>query len=194
MSGSSAQTDADLVEQAKSGSSVGSEQLYRKYRHLVFGLTYRYLHNREDALDATQETFIKCFRGLEGFRKGANFKTWLLRIAYNTAIDRLRARARRVKEASLEDMMPGEPVAPPGQLPEGTPLEKLEARELETEIGKAISQLGEKHRQVVILSALEQMTYQDIAETLGISPGTVMSRLYHARKKLRGLLSRKGYL
>jgi len=168
--------------------------LFKKYHNLVYALTYKYLQDQEEALDAAQESFIKAFRGLSDFREGASFKTWLARIACNTAIDRVRARGRREKEVSLQGAASLEPqVSAGGRRPSG-PTEELQTRELKEAVWAAVDQLSDKHRQVILLSSIEEMSYREMAETLGISRGTVMSRLYHARKKLRQILARKGVI
>lgn len=194
MSPSRPNTDAELIAEARAGGPQGYEKLFKKYHNLVYTVTYKYLRNQEEALDATQETFIKAFRGLGDFREGASFKIWLVRIACNTAIDQTRARARRAREVSLAGVAPEQSVATTGTGGQPGPPEELETRELKEAISAAITELGPKHRQVVTLSSLEGMSYQEIAEVVGISRGTVMSRLYHARRKLRQILARRGYI
>ena len=194
MSPGRSKTDAELIRDARAGDARGYEMLFKKYHNLVYVVTYKYLQDQEEALDATQESFIKAFRGLARFREGASFKTWLARIACNTAIDRVRGRGRRDKEISLEGAASLEALAAEAARRPRGPVEELETRELQEAVSAAIDQLGDKHRQVILLSSIEEMSYQEMAEALGISRGTVMSRLYHARKKLRQILARKGLL
>jgi RNA polymerase sigma-70 factor (ECF subfamily) len=178
--------DSALVERARAGDKQCFAALFEKYREKVYRVVFGYLHEKEDALDITQEAFIKAFKNLEGFEGKSGFYTWLTQIAINLAIDARRKRARR-KIVVLEDYMdPREKIggtAPP-QSPEG----RLAEREIRERYFEALEQISEKHRTVFLLHTVEGMAYKEIADTLDISIGTVMSRLHYARKHLQEIL------
>lgn len=178
--------DAALVERARRGDSQAFATLFEKYREKVYRVIFGYLHEKEDALDITQEAFIKAFKNLEGFEGKSGFYTWLTQIAINLAIDARRKRARR-KIVALEDYM--DPRVKLGGTTEPlSPENKLAEKEMRERYFDALEQISEKHRTVFLLHTVEGMAYKEIADTLEISIGTVMSRLHYARKHLQELL------
>ncbi len=178
--------DAALVEQAQRGRYEGFEELVRRYRNAVFSLCYRYVSQREEAWDLSQEVFLKAHRGMKRFRGEAGFKTWLLRIAANRCKDYYKK--RRLKTVALED------ASASGDAPsrESRPDQKLEAKELGEAIEQAMSELSEKHRLAFLLREHEGLSYEEMADVMQCSIGTVMSRLHHARKKLQQILLATG--
>lgn len=167
------------------GDSRGFEELYRKYRERFFGLLLRTLRDREDALEATQEVFVKIHRGLGSYDPKARFFTWAYRVLMNHAIDRIRR--RKVRKEQLFDETFTEPRADQRNQHERFEAAgaSIEAEEVRERITAAVAGLSEKHREVFVLFSYEGLGYGEIAETLGIPLGTVMSRLYHARRKIR---------
>ncbi len=186
-------TDAELVRRTLDGDHEAYRALVNAYQNKVYGLAYGVIHNREDALDIAQETFIKAFKKLRSFRGSSSFYTWLYRITVNLAIDYARKK-RHMVSVDYDDRLLDE--TPPEGAPRGTrqanPLEALKREELNATIMRAIMELPEEQRATVVLREIEDLSYAEIASVLGCSIGTVMSRLHYGRKKLRQKLS--GYL
>lgn len=152
----------------------------RRYSRRVYAVARRIVRRHEVADDVTQETFIRAYQALRSFDLERPFGPWVCRIAANTAINHVRSKEAR------EDPLP-ESLADP---PETQDNPELRLREIETRsaVAEALSHLPAEQRAVVVLRAVEEMSYKEIADTLDISIGTVMSRLSRAREKLRGLL------
>ena len=174
--------DSALVARAQAGDMDAFEELVRRYRNDVFAVSYHYLRNREDAWDNSQEVFLKAHRGLKRFRGESSFKTWILRITANRCKDHFKKRRLRTVALDVED---SDRQAPS---PAAGPTGNLEAKELGQAIQTALEELSEKHRTAFILREYEGLSYEEMAQTIGCSTGTVMSRLHHARKKLQKTL------
>jgi RNA polymerase sigma-70 factor, ECF subfamily len=179
--------DAVLVERVRGGDVAAFEPLVEKYRQRVYRLAFNVLRNQEDAWDVAQDAFIKAYRALPSFRGQSKFYTWLFRIVMNVAHDKARQRGaqgrafgtERVTEEEWERTMPD-----PGEDP-GAAAARAEQR---ARITKALETLPEHHRAIIMLSDLEGLSYREIADVLNIPMGTVMSRLHHARKRLKTAL------
>ena len=179
--------DREAVRKVQAGDTEAFEPLVEKYKRKVFRLAYQVLRDQEEALDVAQEAFVKAFRALPAFKGDSAFYTWLFRITMNVALDRKRQRATRAKSLGAEDVPPEEwerTAASTDPDPEdvATGVERRER------IRKGLDSLSEHHRTIIILSDIEGLQYREIAEVLGIPMGTVMSRLHHARKRLREVL------
>lgn len=181
----SAADDAVLVVQAQAGDLDAFEELVRRYRNDVFRLAYHYLRNREEAWDLSQEVFIKVFRSLTCFRGDSNFKTWLLRITANQCKDYFKK--RRLDTVAFDDRI--DSTAPGKQLEPG---HAVLAQEIGEAIQAAMAKLPHKHRTAFVLREFEGLSYEEMAQVMQCSLGTVMSRLHHARKKLQQSLIRMG--
>lgn len=179
--------DAELVEWANAGNAPAFEELVRRYRNEVFALSYHFVRQRDTAWDISQEVFIKAYRSLRWFRGDAGFKTWLMRIAANQCKDHLKK--RRLKTASLDERIQTEM---PSSIER--PDEALEARELGDAIERAVAALPAKHQLAFVLREYEGLSYEEMARVMQCSPGTVMSRLHHARKKLQHALALMGVM
>jgi len=177
--------DAALVDHLKKGDAKALDELYRRHREAAYGIAYRLVGNREDALEVVQEAFIHVMRGIQTFRGQSSFRTWLYRIVTHAALDYRRWRALRVAD-SLDSDTSTEPVA---QASDRSPQEAAADRDLGAAIDKALSNISEKNRAALILFAIEGMPYKEVADVLGISIGTVMSRIFNARQRLRELLA-----
>jgi RNA polymerase sigma-70 factor (ECF subfamily) len=182
--------DAALVERCRAGDVTAFEPLVEKYRQRVWRLAYNLLRDREEAWDVAQEAFIRAYQALSSFRGQSAFYTWLYRIVMNVAADRARSRGARGRAFGTE-RVPEEDwdrVLPDRQ--EGTEAPDAKAARLEQrqKIMQALDTLPEHHRKIVMLSDLEGLSYREIADTLEIPMGTVMSRLHNARKRLREAL------
>ena len=180
--------DREAVRRVQAGDTEAFEPLVEKYKRKVFRLAYQVLRDQEEALDVAQEAFVKAFRALPAFKGDSAFYTWLFRITMNVALDRKRQRATRAKSLGTERRPPEETGSAPRRRPTRIPRTWPPARSGVSASGKALDSLSEHHRTIIILSDIEGLQYREIAEVLGIPMGTVMSRLHHARKRLREVL------
>jgi RNA polymerase sigma-70 factor (ECF subfamily) len=175
-----------LLARFARGDRSGLEELFQRYRGLAYRVAHRLLGNEADALDAVQEGFIKALTHLEGFQGRSTFKTWLLRVVSNASLDLGRQRGRRETQ-SLEALGKGERESQE-PLTQQDPARNLHRGDLRRILDQALGQLPEAQRQTFVLHADAELSYREVAEVLGISIGTVMSRLYYARQKLRAQL------
>ncbi len=159
------------------------ERLFEKYRERVFRVLLGVLRHHEDALEATQEVFLKAWRALGGFDPQARFYTWLYRIAVNQGIDVLRRRKQRHESPLDPELEPRDPPAGAGRR-FTPPAEEAEWSEVRERLARALESLSEPHRTVFLLYSQEGLRYEEISDVLGVPVGTVMSRLFYARRKL----------
>ncbi|HIC96557.1 TPA: sigma-70 family RNA polymerase sigma factor [Candidatus Bipolaricaulota bacterium] len=175
-----------LIAAAQHGELSAFNQLVLHYQGLAYDVAYRVLNDADAAADATQDSFIKAFRKIQQYR-GGSFKAWLLRIVTNTCYDQLRARARRPSD-SLDDLVTSPEhsykLINGGETPEAHALRQ----ELSTLLQSGIETLPYDQRIVLVLSDIEGLSYQEIADATGLRLGTVKSRLSRARAKLRDYL------
>lgn len=178
--------DAALLERFAAGDRTALDDLFRRYRAVAFRVAYRLLGREADALDAVQDAFVKALTNLDRFRGHSSFKTWLLRIVSNAALDvgRQRGRGARTPQAPRDD--PPDRFGP-ANLP--APDAELDRADLRGKIDAALARLPDSQRQTFVLHVDGGLSYREVAEVLGISIGTVMSRLFYARQKLRVLLA-----
>ena len=184
-----AAADADLVRRAQTGDARAFDSLVTRYRGKVYGMCYHLVQNEQDAWDLAQEAFIKAWRALASFKGDSSFYTWIYRIAHNAGYDWLRKK-RIQGEGEFNDEI-SKPIAAGAEaVPKGDlrPDEVLKNRELGDRIKDAIAQLSPDHRTAILLREVEGLSYEEIAEVMEISLGTVMSRLFYARKKLQEIL------
>ncbi len=179
--------DREAVRQVQAGDREAFEPLVEKYKRKVFRLAYQVLRDQEEALDVGQEAFVKAFRALPAFKGNSAFYTWLFRITMNVALDRKRQRATRARSLGAEDVPPEE-WERTAVSTDPDPEDVATGTERRERIRKGLDSLSEPHRTIIILSDIEGLQYREIAEVLGIPMGTVMSRLHHARKRLREAL------
>jgi len=178
--------DAALVDRLKAGDAKALDDLFRRHRDAAYGIAYRLLGARDDALDVVQESFIHVMRGIDGFRGQSSFRTWLYRIVTHAALDYRRYRSHRQSDSlDAENAPETEATGPNQQRPE----EEAQEHDLRKAIDQALLNVSEKNRAALVLYALEGMSYKEVAEVLGISVGTVMSRIFNARQRLRELLA-----
>ena len=173
--------DQGLVAQASAGDKAAFGKLVEKHYEMVYAVTYGVVGNREEALDVTQDVFIKVFRQIGDFRGQSKFKTWLYRISINSAIDACRRRRPEgpIEEGALfESKIPG-------------PREEASREETRKLVEKALESLNPEHRAVLVLREWQELSYEEIAEALQIEMGTVMSRLFYARKRLAEIIGLK---
>ena len=172
--------EQELLERARGGDQDAFAELAARHREAIYKAAYWILRDADEALDATQEALLKAYRYLDRFERRSSFKTWVRRIAHNAALDRL---ARRKRQAGA--LPEGEPVDP-GAAGAGERAERDERRRL---VREAIDALPDAARAAVVLRDVEGLSYAEIAGTLGIPKGTVMSRIHHGRKLLKAALA-----
>ncbi len=182
--------DLAWVEAARTGDRQAFGQLVEAYQQRVYSLAFGIVRNREDAWDVAQEAFVKAYRSLDRFQGNSAFYTWLYRITYNLSIDHLRAKNRREMVDISENRKMEKVLAESGQNRMDAQPEKMaDRKELSRVLKDAMAKLSDKHRAIIVLREVEGLAYEEMAEVLGISKGTVMSRLFHARQNLKTLLS-----
>lgn len=185
-----ADSQADLLARLRAGDEAAFEGLVREQTPILLRVARRLLHSEDEARDAVQDAFVAAFRALPNFRGESRLGTWLYRIAVNAALARLRARTGAA-EVSLDAWLPrfaedGHPAEPADPWPAAdTGPERREVRE---RVRQAIDRLPETHRTVLILRDIEEMSTDEAAQALGITPGAVKVRLHRARQALRTLL------
>ena len=180
-------TDDQLLTRFASGDRAALDELFRRYRQAAFRVAHRLLGNEADALDAVQEGFIKALTHLEGFQGRSAFKTWLLRVVSNAALDLGRSRGRR--EVVRLDAVSG-PIHSQLLRPDESD-QALQREELGLQLADALATLTPIQRQTFVLYADAELSYREVAEATGASLGTVMSRLFYARQKLRAYLTQR---
>ena len=179
-----------LVNAAKGGDVAAFEELVNRYESKILRLTKNITGNREDAEDAMQDAFLKAYAHLDGFQQDSRFYTWLVRIAANEALMRLRK--RRPGQRSLDEPIEGESDLMPRELEDWRPNPEREyaKAELQALLGEVIEKLEPEYRIVLVLRDIEELSTQEAADALGLSVTSVKSRLLRARLKLREKLSR----
>jgi len=175
-------SDLNLVRCAQSGERRAFDRLVLKYRPRVVELAMRYTRNPADAEDATQETFIRAYRGLQHFRCESRFYTWLYRIACNCASNLLKARGRDAPNGTIDFSDDQTTTRPSARLRElETPEELMVADEIRGMVYATLERLSEEHRTVITLREIDGLSYKDIASAMSIPVGTVRSRVFRAR-------------
>jgi RNA polymerase sigma-70 factor (ECF subfamily) len=183
-----APSDEQLLDQFAAGERGVLEELFRRYRQPAYRVAYRLLGNEADALDAVQEGFVKALTHLQSFQGRSSFKTWLLRVVSNAALDLGRQRGRR--EMLSLDVQTSE-LGHANLLTADLAGQGLERADLRALLDQALAALSEVQRQTFVLYADAELSYREVAEVMGTSIGTVMSRLYYARQKLRAFLNER---
>jgi RNA polymerase sigma-70 factor (ECF subfamily) len=181
-----------LIASARKGDVRAFNQLVMRYQGITYNVAYRILSDPDAAADATQDAFFSAFKAMPRFR-GGSFKSWLLRIVTNACYDQLRFKQRR-PTSSLDDLPVETDHTDYLRDPTEQPDESLERQELNEFIQKAIVTLPPEQRTVLVLSDVQGLSYQEIADILDISLGTVKSRLSRGRAKLRDFMWQKGEL
>jgi RNA polymerase sigma-70 factor, ECF subfamily len=187
MDRASIMTDEERVAAIQQGDLAAFKELVERYQKRVYAIAFGIVQNHDDAMDISQEVFVKVHRSLKNFKGQSRFYTWLYRIAVNLSID-FHRKQKRFRSVSIED-------APASNFAEGPNVQKQETadsilaqKELDAAVHRALRSLTPDHRAAMILREIEGRSYREISEILGCSIGTVMSRLHYARQRLRGLL------
>jgi len=178
--------ETKLVERAQDGDRQAFQKLVEKYQRKVYGVCIGMLKDEADSKDVSQEVFIKVYRYIDNFNFESSFYTWLYRITVNKCIDFIRKQKRK-KEVDYDDeiLRDGDVEGDEHILPSRLGIDPDKAygrKELRANMLKALETLSEKHRTILVLREVEGLSYLEMAEVLDVSKGTVMSRLYHARR------------
>ena len=185
--------DREIIEKVRAGDTNAFGLLVEKYQTKVYNLALRMCGNEDDAFDLAQDAFVRAWRGLDSFQFEAAFSTWLFRLTSNLCLDFLRAKKRR---AAVSLTMSGEDEEGETQLdlpdPGKTPEEAAIAAEDRALLTQALNSLPADQRQIIVLRAINDLSYTQIAEILNIQEGTVKSRLSRARTQLRNKLLQIG--
>lgn len=186
------QEEAALIERIRRGDRQAFRVLVDRYQRRVYTLALGFVRDPDEARDISQEAFLKVYRHLDTFHGQSNFYTWLYRITVNLCID-LRRKAGRDNQAEFDERIAHEEAGSPAdQISPGRlrfdPAKALHNRELRERLNAALEQLSESHRSVLLLREVEGLSYKEIAEVLECPEGTVMSRLFHARRQMQQLL------
>jgi RNA polymerase sigma-70 factor (ECF subfamily) len=186
---SSEDPDREAVEAFRAGDEGAFDLLVLRHQDRIVRLARRLVGDRESALDAAQETFVKAWRALPRFQGASRFSTWLTRIAINQCRNELRRRrtVKHTQPLSLDIEVPGTDVPRRDTLTSGGPeaWEVLRGQEVETACREALARLDPDAREILVLREVESLSYEDTAELLGVAVGTVRSRLHRARTELR---------
>jgi RNA polymerase sigma-70 factor, ECF subfamily len=190
-------TDAEdlaLVTAVKGGDKRAFKVLMQRYQRKVYAVAYGFLRNQEDALDVVQESFIKVHRYIGKFEGNSSFYTWLYRIVANLCIDHLR-KAKRHRDVEFNDGIrhDGKDEPPSDLIPHlgqfGDPADMLRRKEILAAVEGSLEHLSDKHRAVIVMRELQGMSYEEMAQAMKCSKGTIMSRLFHARRNMQRLLN-----
>lgn len=178
------QTDLELVRRVQSGDKSAFDILVLKYQQKVINLVTRYVHDPHIAMDVSQESFIKAYRGLKNFRGDSAFYTWLYRISINTAKNHLVSKSRRMPDDDI-DAQEAEQYDGGDKLREiSTPENELMSAEIQQTVQAAIEELPDDLRIAITLRELEGLSYEEISEAMECPIGTVRSRIFRARESI----------
>ncbi|MSU20120.1 MAG: sigma-70 family RNA polymerase sigma factor [Pedosphaera sp.] len=185
----SGMTDEALVKAAQRGGMEAFEQLVARHRDKIYARAFSMMRNEDAAIDMSQEAWVKSWQRLKQFQGEASFVTWMTRIVINLCLDQLRKQKRSRADSieQLDEELGGVERQMPVVNP--NPTERLERSELRQRIDRALNQLSVEHRTVLILQEFEELEYKEIAKKMKCSIGTVMSRLFYARRKMASLLA-----
>lgn len=186
-----AEEDRVLVERAQRGDKQAFRALVERHQRRAFAIAIGLVRDENDAREIVQEAFLRVYRSLDRFKGGSSFFTWLYRIVTNLAIDLMRKPARREAELFDEPKIGDDADAFPfvSRLDGSDPLDTLRRQEIAKRIADALEALPPYHRAVILMREVEGMSYQQMAEAMQVSKGTIMSRLFHARQKLQRALA-----
>jgi RNA polymerase sigma-70 factor, ECF subfamily len=186
--------DLTLVKRVRSGDQRAFKLLVERYQRKVYAVALGMLKDKEEAYDVAQEAFVKVYKYLDHFKGDSSFYTWLYRITVNICIDLIRRRGANKGEAvefdeTVQIDSPDAHIGALGSRLGTNPQKSALRKELAEKIQEALAQVPEKHRAILLLREVEGLSYEDLARTLEIPKGTVMSRLFHARAKVQKILS-----
>lgn len=192
-----AEVDLDLVRRAQAGDEAAFRQLVERHQRRAFAIALGLVRNEQDARDIVQDAFLRVHKSLPTFQGSSSFFTWLYRIVTNLAIDLVRRPGRNVDELQDERQRTSSPGAAPDQpdpmwvsrIDGADPVDVLRRKELADRMRAAIDALPSYHKAVILMREVEGLSYEEMAEAMQVSKGTIMSRLFHARQKLQKALA-----
>lgn len=173
-------TDEALVRRCQAGDRAAFDDLVRRHERQIYRLCYRFVGNHEDASELAQDTFVRAYKALPGFKAEAAFATWLYRIGVNVCLNR-----KALKEAPVSPLLDGDRHAAAGDGPDAT----LIRRERAARVRRAIAQLPGKQRATLILRTYQELSHEEIAEVLGATTGASKTNFFHALRRLKRLLT-----
>lgn len=188
-----AEDDRELVEAARTGDRQAFRTLVERHQRRAYAIAFSLLRDESDAAEVVQEAFLRVYRGLATFQGGSSFFTWLYRIVTNLSIDVLRRPGRQTDELDeargpVDESDEGS-FALLSRLDGADPLDSMHRAELAKAIKAALDALPPYHRGVIVMREIEGFSYEEMAQAMGVSKGTIMSRLFHARQKLQRSLA-----
>lgn len=181
--------DRQLVDDARKGNAAAFRELVVRYQRRAYAVALGMVHDPDDARDLCQDAFLKVHKNLGTFEGEAQFFTWLYRIVMNLCIDHLRK--KRGQQVEFDETIERGEVDDSGIAPRRTgfdPARALSDKELRAQITGALAKLSPSHRAVLVMREVDGLSYQEMADTMQCSIGTIMSRLFHARKKMQAML------
>jgi len=184
-------SDVDLITRSISGLEDSFEELVRRYQRPIAGYVFRLIGDYESSLDVTQEVFIKVYNSLERYRSDYKFSTWLYRIAHNAAIDHLRRNSINTQSIETESADGTYQLQLESPLP--SPEQNRERSEWKAEIKAVIRLLPPAYRELIVLRHSQDLSYDEIAEVMGLPLGTVKNRLFRAREMMREIFLQRGF-
>jgi RNA polymerase sigma-70 factor, ECF subfamily len=185
-----AEQDRALIEKAKLGDRAAFRQLVERHQRRAFAIAVALVRDENDAREVVQEAFLRVYRGLDAFHGGSSFFTWLYRIVTNLSIDLMRKPARREAELDEGRKLEDEVDLPlMARIDGADPADVVRRSEIAERIQTALDALPPYHRGVILMREIEGMSYEEMAQAMGVSKGTIMSRLFHARQKLQRALA-----
>ena len=184
-----AEEDRVLIESAQKGDPVAFKKLVQRHQRRAFAIALGLLRDEQDAREVVQEAFLRVYRGLDSFHGGSTFFTWLYRIVTNLSIDLMRKPSRRDAELDESREIDESDIPLLSRIDGADPLDVLRRAEIRNKLEAALEALPVYHRGVIVMREVEGMSYEEMAEAMGVSKGTIMSRLFHARQKLQRALA-----
>ncbi|WP_437711135.1 sigma-70 family RNA polymerase sigma factor [Sorangium sp. So ce448] len=185
-----AEEDRELIERAQKGDQAAFRSLVERHQRRAFAIAMGLVRDENDARELVQDAFLRVYKGLGSFQGGSSFFTWLYRIVTNLAIDLMRKPGRRdleLQENQAADEQSDFPLV--ARIDGADPLNVVRRREIAGRIQAALDALPPYHRGVILMREVEGMSYEEMAQAMGVSKGTIMSRLFHARQKLQRALA-----
>ena len=176
----------DAIERCRNGASEAFESIVNRYKKQSYSIALGLVGNHDDALDLSQEAFVRAYKNIGKLNDGGKFFPWFYQILKNLCFTHLKKKKRR-KMATLHNE-DGQIITPPAEGDWFVADAVMERSETKDKVWQAIGKLSDKHREMIVLRHFENLSYEQIAAAVHCSKGSVMSRLYHARKKLRELL------
>jgi RNA polymerase sigma-70 factor, ECF subfamily len=185
-----AEEDRELIILAQKGDRTAFRKLVERHQRRAFSIAVGLVRDENDARELVQEAFLRVYKGLHSFQGSSTFFTWLYRIITNLAIDLMRKPGRREVELTEAQSVDDEADLPlVARIDGADPIDVVRRREIATRIQAALDELPPYHRGVILMREIEGMSYEEMAQAMGVSKGTIMSRLFHARQKLQRALA-----